>query len=297
MPPAVPVPVKLDDAGHIDQDTTCIRCGYNLRGLSANSVCPECGTAVGRSFQGDLLRFAPPEWVEKLARGVRWALAGAIIAILGTGVSSVCAYAVGHHEFIQLVMQVSGIIGVIGYWMATTRDPGRLEREPLITARKLIRATIVTSYLWGFVMAGIKIASSPASITAINVGMLGWGVVAAVEYCSIFAYARQLALRLPNRRLAIQARILMWGVVAMASASATYTTIAVTITFRNVGTGPQLMTLICLAFAVGAALAIWSLVLLVWFYRELSQAALLARQTWARPVQQVAPASFPGARW
>ena len=54
----------------IQEDTPCLACGYNLRGLSSDWRCPECGTAIGRSLHGNLLRFAQPQYVRKLARGV-----------------------------------------------------------------------------------------------------------------------------------------------------------------------------------------------------------------------------------
>ena len=41
--------LRLDAKGQLDQDLACRRCGYNLRGLSTDGACPECGTAVGQS--------------------------------------------------------------------------------------------------------------------------------------------------------------------------------------------------------------------------------------------------------
>ncbi len=60
----------------IDADVVCRCCSYNLRGLYPEGRCPECGTPVGISLQGDLLRFAEPAWVEILARGIRFILWG-----------------------------------------------------------------------------------------------------------------------------------------------------------------------------------------------------------------------------
>jgi hypothetical protein len=44
-----------DDDNVIQGDAWCGRCGYNVRGVSANGVCPECGTTIVK----DELRKSP----------------------------------------------------------------------------------------------------------------------------------------------------------------------------------------------------------------------------------------------
>ena len=36
-------------------DLACRKCGYHLRGLPTNGMCPECGTPVAISLRGPLL--------------------------------------------------------------------------------------------------------------------------------------------------------------------------------------------------------------------------------------------------
>lgn len=76
------LPIRTDAQGCIDEDVPCRRCGYNLRSLVLDGRCPECGTAVGRSLHGDLLRFSDPAWVQSLASGMNWILAGMIIGFI-----------------------------------------------------------------------------------------------------------------------------------------------------------------------------------------------------------------------
>lgn len=45
-PPAIPTPGVERLAAELTGDLRCARCGYNLRGLSVRSACPECGCAV-----------------------------------------------------------------------------------------------------------------------------------------------------------------------------------------------------------------------------------------------------------
>ncbi len=43
-------PAPLDEAGRLALDLNCVTCGYNLRGLDPETICPECGIPVGRSL-------------------------------------------------------------------------------------------------------------------------------------------------------------------------------------------------------------------------------------------------------
>ena len=71
-----PESIPLDEQGNIAADVSCLVCGYNLRTQPLQGRCPECGTAVGRSAHGDLLRYCEPGWVETLAGGMDWIVAG-----------------------------------------------------------------------------------------------------------------------------------------------------------------------------------------------------------------------------
>jgi hypothetical protein len=287
-PFATPVLVHLDAAGHIDQDMTCIRCGYNLRGLSPDGVCPECGTAIGRSLHGDLLRFAPPDWVENLAAGMNWIVAAIIIGIAAGALSVVLSSAVGARGLGELIAHALGIVSVIGYWKVTTPDPGRLEQEPPVNARNLVRLTVVLNYVFGFARLGAGAIDRRVLIVALAIA----GLSGVVNYFAIFTYARQLALRIPNLRLAGQTRIVMWGMVAVAvfamlllvSAMSTPASGA-----RPPRGGDTLVLLACSAGLGTLIFGIWSLVLLLWFRRELATAARQARQTWARPAFPASP--------
>ena len=61
----------VDDQGRLIEDIGCRRCGYNLRSLETDAVCPECGAAVAISIHGYYLRFAPLAWVRRLALGAK----------------------------------------------------------------------------------------------------------------------------------------------------------------------------------------------------------------------------------
>ena len=52
-----------------DRDSPCPTCGYNLRGLKDENVCPECNAPVGQSLLGDRLEFANPRWLRRIGWG------------------------------------------------------------------------------------------------------------------------------------------------------------------------------------------------------------------------------------
>ncbi|MFG0284588.1 MAG: hypothetical protein ACF8R7_09220 [Phycisphaerales bacterium JB039] len=68
----------------VEYDQMCVQCGYQLRGLAVTGVCPECGTAIARSFRGDRLSAADPAYVGALQTGTRRLLVG-IVALLLVG--------------------------------------------------------------------------------------------------------------------------------------------------------------------------------------------------------------------
>lgn len=82
---AGPVPSE-DVAAELSGDLTCARCGYNLRGLSIRSSCPECGLAVGATIQmvvdphADKLR--PVRWPRLTAWLLLVWAGGAMLAVL-----------------------------------------------------------------------------------------------------------------------------------------------------------------------------------------------------------------------
>ncbi len=59
----------MTEVAPIEIDRPCARCGYNLRGLKPDGHCPECGSSLAQSLQGNFLRFSDPVWLDKLRLG------------------------------------------------------------------------------------------------------------------------------------------------------------------------------------------------------------------------------------
>lgn len=71
-----------DDRGVLTVPIECCRCGYELRGLSVQGVCPECREPVARSAVGDLLEFMPADAIERLHRGLGRVVLGTYLSVL-----------------------------------------------------------------------------------------------------------------------------------------------------------------------------------------------------------------------
>jgi hypothetical protein len=229
-PPAVADRVRLDPQGRIDEDLPCRKCGYNLRTLLPEGRCPECATAVGRSLRGDHLRFADPNWVESLASGMNWIVASIVVGFLMGGVTGGTAMCLRWAPspgaaWLMLPGLVIGLIGVIGYWKVTVPDPSGLGEEGGLNARKLLRFCQIGAYAINPLFQLLAIVV-PIAVW-IGVGSLVGGLFGVIGTFAGFAYARLLAQRIPDDKLARSCRIVMWGMASLLLASATFAAVGV----------------------------------------------------------------------
>jgi len=218
--------IRLDANGRIDEDVSCRKCGYNLRTLLPDGICPECATAVGRSLQGDFLRFSDPYWVESLASGMNWIVASIVLSFvtggLGGGAAVCMRWAPSRPDvWFLLPMLAIGLVGIIGYWRVTVPDPSGLGEEGRLNSRKVLRFCQIGGYLFNLIQQAF-VHFVPVLVV---LGAVAGGILGMVSVFSGFVYARRLALRIPDTRLARSCRIVMWG-AASVMVLVTATTIA-----------------------------------------------------------------------
>lgn len=206
----------VDATGAISSDVQCRRCGYNLRGLHHEGRCPECGTPVGRSLLGDLLKFSDPAWVKKVANGLNLIVIGAIFGILLGCILGGSSAATGANPdpILQIGVQLlAGVVGFIGTWMITSRDPSGLGEDKEVNARKIVRFTLIVglfSIPLGFAHDLIQDRNIVLMIALVG-GLLG--LVSLVGEWYKFVYYEQLARRIPDELTARRARTVRWGFV------------------------------------------------------------------------------------
>lgn len=139
----------LDDAGRLSSEITCHSCGYNLRGLSPDGVCPECGTAIRQSLLGDFLYFSDPVWLRRIVRGMD---------ILHIGLAGFFAVACGMLVLLARDnVQLSAAAGtscailafpLIGLWRATLPESSDRADAIRFSWRFFVRLAILINASW-----------------------------------------------------------------------------------------------------------------------------------------------------
>jgi len=230
-----PREVLLDEAGHLAESLSCRGCGYDLKGIAADGVCPECTSAVDRSIRGDLLQFCDPAWLDRLRQGLLLIFFGIIsgtVAQIGIMIAAVIAAAIGAatggaSRAMTIVMVTGGLVtaivalvNVIGAWLVTTQDPGRAETEAQLSVRNVARFAIMASLVSApmqmvMAQAGMFTGGSSTGLRAVDlmimIAGMGAALLALVGWVAFYIYARQVVLRVPLEKLARQLRVIVWG--------------------------------------------------------------------------------------
>ncbi len=272
-----------DERGTLIADVACRKCSYNLRGLTENTRCPECGVPVGLSLRGDLLRFAEPDWVHRVARGltiILWMIpVGLVVGVLAGLVVQ------GSRTFPMLAGLATGLVSFYGAWLMTEPDPSRVGEDALITARKVVRVSLIiglTSQPLGIALEQ-GFSSEPIRVL---VGLL-WCVVMLVGLVGEFAkfvYYEHLARRIPDDKLASRARFLRWAWTSALLFSAGLGAVMLLLALGGPNLAGAAIGIGCLSPLVVVALVVFgvmTLLLLLRLRKALVEQAKLARATWA----------------
>jgi hypothetical protein len=147
-PPSFPLPVPPPATSVID-DLPCRSCGYNLRTLATEGVCPECATPVAASLRSELLRDADPDWLWHMHSGCKLLYWG----IWGAWLSYIFFRAISLGLIRTFALPASSAVAAVGTWMLTSPDPSGIGEDrygrPRAWARGLgivqFAATLVAS--------------------------------------------------------------------------------------------------------------------------------------------------------
>jgi hypothetical protein len=229
-PPVVPVQTTFDAEGRLAADTPCVTCGYNLRTLKAEAVCPECGTRVEHSLHGYLLKYASPAWLTPIARG-SWLLVVTVALMVLAGLagaawgmframSAPSGGGVPKFDFrtMSLASAPLAVLIVVGLVLFTTRNPADSEPGRDSAVRRWLRGgtwayVFVTLLGWVFIFLpdSALALNTRSTLMALN-GPLGIGVFTLIAVLGL-RYAGQLMARVPRPGLVRFSRICFWGML------------------------------------------------------------------------------------
>ena len=292
--------------GPIGNDLPCRKCGYNLRGLTPAMRCPECGTAVGYSLQGDLLRFCDPGWVDTLSRGtslIVWGIVTYIAAlilgmILGAAAGGSRGGAVGVVILVGIAVIGAWILMTIGWWLLTQPDPSGMGEERYGTSRKISRVALIVGIFSQLLNLVTQAAPLDASmmIGVLILQMIA-GLISVVGFYAQLIYLEKLARRIPDDKLSGRAYTVRWG-ITISYGVLIVVGVVVAIAVRNTdlrqGPGGGIAALGCIAIIALIAVAVFLIMylfLLIAFHGRMKESAQAARSGWA-----AAPWSPSGAR-
>lgn len=214
----------------IDHDLSCMSCGYNLRALAPAGLCPECGTDIARSTQGDLLKFADRKWVGSVYRGTcLLTIANAILVVcilaaivfpfilvtvsdpntssfVGTAISMTL-------KVIRVCSVVAFILMMLGVWLITKQEPRVSLTEQAASSRGITRVAVGLL----FVLYGLTFALTGYWHTA---GRLLMMAAFFVVLWSCLKHLELIGRRLPAEEVVTQAekrrRRVVRGAIAFA---------------------------------------------------------------------------------
>ncbi len=195
----------------IRTDLSCAKCQYNLRGLTTDARCPECGAPVERSLHGNLLRFADLDWVKRLHLGVRLKLWNVLFSTVLLGGGAAAAIALGAPLSVAVFLgMVAGLLGLSAVWLITSPEPTIGVEEDPIALRKVIRLCAVLGLVGGQAPNVASIAGGLYWLVILAAILSLVGLVAAMGE---FVYLRRFARRIPDPKLEKTTGTVMWGFV------------------------------------------------------------------------------------
>jgi hypothetical protein len=204
---AVSDSISTDAQNAITADTSCLTCGYNLRGLTKHSVCPECGSPARPSVDPFFLRTADARFVRTISNAVnliRWCFVLRIILEIILIATITMRFETYWVEFpiMRWGNGLGSLLLVVGGWLLTMPNPSGLGA----TRRRKLRGCI----RWGVAAGGLVFAMGflPRRQGAQHEQLIRYCYQLALETFAcvglvcIFAYLTYLARDIPDKSLA-----------------------------------------------------------------------------------------------
>lgn len=291
QPSMPPVPAMAAVAAQplpevLTTDVPCRKCSYNLRGLATLGRCPECGTPVGLSVLGDLLRYSDPGWLDNLRRGVSLIIWGIVAMIFGAVIGVVTVTMMGPVGFV-LAMLAGYVLNLIGWWLLTAPDPSGVGEDQYGRARQIIRVALIV----GIVSTPMEWLDTvmPDSVHPLLVLVrFGAQIMGVIGLFAQIRYLGKLAARIPDDALEKRAKFLT---VAFGGTYVVFLVASLLASFLGGPRAGAAQAAGCFIGVVGLALLVFAIMYLLMiekFGKRFKEQARYARDTWAAGVSAAA---------
>lgn len=189
---------------------TCLHCGYDLRGLSADGNCPECGRTIASGLQSHL-RNNDPIWLARLELGAKFGGAALALSTLLTLISAVFEFFPRAHRFTYAIFYFPPLLELLGFWFLTTLSPTtpQFQRRPAL--RRAIRIAAILSFI-------MKVGSTGMGVRL----QVAQTLIASAAFVALLFYLRHLAHFAGNRPVEQQLPALVVGWVVLNLATFTF---------------------------------------------------------------------------
>lgn len=208
-PPTTPEPSPAPSAdaaaaSTVTRDVPCIDCNYNLRGLSFDSYCPECGSSSKKSLAPDRLIFADVAWLNRLRRGaamIAFAHLGWFVAMLMQGLGA--AKVVDYDSSAGKVLAMFGFfewfavfVGMLGLVYCSKPEPVHVTGTRRPRRTMMIAAGSVSLAFYTLIKLSDRLADADTSEWLLAIALLAMtaGNIAYAKTCA--GYLRRARVKL-----------------------------------------------------------------------------------------------------
>jgi hypothetical protein len=200
-------------------DKSCIYCGYDLTGLSAQDVCPKCGKPAGYSLLGDHLRDVESTWLKQIVLGLD-VLTGSYIVLVGVRLMTLIALLDPPARyidatFIRFFLAITGWLSfVVGVFLITRPETSG---SMIARRRNIAHLLLFTSIIYTaveFVPKNLiwENAKLPGLIAAVGISSLTLALCQSLLWLQL---RRTIIDRTPRREVARKLNLGYWISLAL----------------------------------------------------------------------------------
>ncbi len=197
------------------RDMTCGTCGYNLRGLSPDGRCPECGHPIEESRYDPRLAAADPRWLRAIHRGFTILLVSVIVSATRRTFGQAVILMYGSYQAMLIMWFIGATLYSLGSWILASRD---CACPPMFDPRHLRRVVrVCAAVAWT-----VNLTWTIDAVTGnryLHLSLLGLGLIICClsgDAC-LFLLLRRFARRIPAPALGWASTFLLFFVPTTAA--------------------------------------------------------------------------------